>query len=160
MSKTDFKIKTLDELMMIRERFKKKRKKLVQCDGVFDLVRFGHIGSFEYAQEQGDGVYVVIVGDKFVRKGQGRPLFTENIRARWLASLEAVDYVLINQAEGPREVIKRIQPDILVKGEGYITKPTDGFLLDKSLVEFYGGRVCFAPEPIHSTDIIQKIYSL
>lgn len=153
------KIKTVDELIVIRAQLAKNNQKLVQCDGVFDLVHFGHIEHFVYARAQGDAVYVIIVGDKFVRKGPGRPLFAEGVRARWLASLEAVDYVVVNQDGGPYEVIKKIRPDVLVKGVSYHTEPTEGFLRDRALVESYGGRVAFAPEPIHSTEIIQKMYT-
>lgn len=153
------KIKTVRELCAIKKKLMNESKKLVQCDGVFDLIHFGHIEHFDFAKKQGDIVYVVVVGDKFVRKGPHRPLFNEEIRAKWLAGLADVDYIIVNQAEGPYEIIKQVQPDVLVKGEGYQTKPTEGFLRDKALVESYGGRVAFAPEPIHSTEIITKMYS-
>ena len=122
------------------------------------MVHPGHIEYFIHAKKQGDILYVVLVGDKFVEKGPGRPLFPEKVRAAWVAALEPVDYVIIHQDIGPYKIIEQAQPQVLVKGASYQTKPTEGFKHDRALVESYGGRIEFAPEPMHSSEIIQKIY--
>ena len=138
----------------------KNGKTLVQCDGVFDLVHPGHIEYFRIGKALGDFLYVVIVADKFVQKGPGRPLFDELTRAKWIAALECVDYVVINQDYGPLKLIERIRPHVLVKGRLYETQPTNGFTKDRLAVEDYGGRVEFVDELQRSSDIISRIYDL
>lgn len=156
--KIQSKIKTPKEFISLFKKLKASGKTLVQCDGVFDLVHPGHIDYFWRAKENGDVLYVVVVADKFVQKGPGRPLFDENLRAMWVAAIEGVDYVVINNDLGPHNLIKIIKPDFLVKGVSYVDNPTEGFLLNKKLVESYGGKVKFVKELNHSTDIINKIY--
>lgn len=152
------KIKTPRQFLVLAKKLKRLGKKLVQCDGVFDLVHPGHIHYFRQAKKQGHILYVALVADKFVRKGKGRPVFNQNLRAGWVAGIEGVDYVVVNNDFGPYELIKKIHPDVLVKGESYRRHPTEGFLRDKQLVESYGGRVFFSRElNIHSTDLLKKL---
>ena len=151
------KIKTPQEFIRLAHALKKEGKVLVQCDGVFDLVHPGHIDYFWRAKEQGDILYVVIVADAFVRKGPGRPLFDQDLRALWVAAIEGVDYVIVNNDFGPRKIMEEVRPDVLVKGAEYQVSPTDGFLLAKQFVESYGGRGEFVKELAHSSEIIQKI---
>lgn len=155
------KIKTQAELLEIINNHKSHGKTIVQCDGVFDLVHPAHIHYFTQAKAQGDILYVSVVADAFVNKGPGRPLFDEQTRAYWVAGIDGVDYVLINNDAGPYKLIETIHPDVIVKGETYKTKPTEGFLRDKTLVESYGGRVHFSQEmPLHSTETIKKILAM
>lgn len=159
------KIVTIDALRAFRHSPSNHARKWVQCDGVFDLLHLGHIESFifakSYAADLGPSwlptLYVVVVGDGFVRKGAGRPLFDQDTRAKWIAAIEAVDYVVINQAEGPHLVIADVKPDFLAKGIEYATSPKEGFVKDRALVESYGGSVIFTPETMHSTDIIKRL---
>ena len=156
--KIKLKIKTPEEFLNLAREFKKQKKILVQCDGVFDLVHPGHIDCFWQAKAKGDVLYVVLVANRFVQKGPGRPLFDQDLRAMWVAAIEEVDFVVINNDYGPYQLIKKIQPSILVKGVDYKINPTEGFLLDKALIESYGGKVEFVKELTHSSDIIKKIY--
>lgn len=151
------KIHTPRSFEPIAKALKKKGKRLVQCDGVFDLLHPGHIEYFHFAKEHGDILYVVIVADAFVQKGPGRPIFNETIRSRWIASLACVDYVIINKDIGPQSVIEKIQPDILAKGRGYKKTPTEGFLRNRASVESYGGKVLFAPELMHATPLLERL---
>lgn len=154
------KIKSSNVFEQLGAQMRKNGTKLVQCDGVFDLVHPGHIDSFQRGKTYGDVLYVVIVADKFVQKGPSRPLFDESTRAGWVAAIECVDFVIVNYDYGPLEIIKKVQPSVLVKGRQYETKPTSGFLNDKAAVETYGGRVVYVEELQQSTKIIDKIYSL
>ncbi|MDP3710206.1 MAG: adenylyltransferase/cytidyltransferase family protein [bacterium] len=152
------KIKNKDEFVSLVKELKGQGKKLVQCDGVFDLVHPGHIHYFAQAKSLGDILYVVVVSDAFVQKGKGRPFFDQDIRALWVAGIGSVDFVVINDGYGPYNIIEAVQPDLLVKGISYQKKATDGFLKDKALVESYGGKVFFSDElDIHSTNIFEKI---
>ena len=153
------KIKSRETFLTLGAQLRDNGKKLVQCDGVFDLVHPGHIDSFQRAKAFGDILYVVIVADKFVEKGPRRPLFDEMTRANWVAALECVDYVIVNDDYGPFEIIEKVRPHILVKGRLYKSEPTSGFLKDKAAVEAYGGRVVLVEELQRSTEIINKIYS-
>lgn len=153
------KIKDPDEFSFISARLRKQKKRLVQCDGIFDLVHPGHAAYFAMAKTQGDILYVVLVTDRFVRKGPGRPVFDQETRAMWVAGIQGVDYVIINDDYGPYKVIKAVRPDVLVKGDSYERDPTEGFLRDRSLVESYGGKLFFIPETdMHSTEIFKKIH--
>ena len=154
------KIKSSNDFEQLGAQMRKNGTKLVQCDGVFDLVHPGHIDSFQRGKTYGDVLYVVIVADEFVEKGPSRPLFDESTRASWVAAIECVDFVIVNYDYGPLEIIKKVQPSVLVKGRQYETKPTSGFLDDKAAVESYGGRVAYIEELQRSTQIIEKIYSL
>ena len=153
------KIKSPEEFSLIAHDLRAQGKTLVQCDGIFDLVHPGHMALFTLAKTQGHILYVVLVTDHYVRKGPGRPEFNQETRALLVAGCEGVDYVVINDDYGPYKVIQAVQPDVLVKGESYITNPSEGFLRDKVLVESYGGRVFFVTEYMHSTQIFQRIHA-
>ena len=77
---------------------KKKEKKIGLCHGGFDLLHPGHIKHFESAKSLCDVLFVSVTSDKFVseRKGSGRPIFNDTLRAFSIASLEFVDYVFIS----------------------------------------------------------------
>src|SRR3989344_2407631 len=90
------KIIDLDTLAGVVKNYRKKGKVVVHCHGVFDLMHPGHIMHFESAKKQGDILIVTITQDTHVNKGPGRPVFTEDVRARTIASLSIVDHVAIN----------------------------------------------------------------
>ena len=75
------KIKPLFELAKVIDDLKKKGKTIVQCHGVFDLVHLGHIRHFNLAKKEGDVLVITITRDKYVKRGPGRPIFNENLRA-------------------------------------------------------------------------------
>lgn len=154
------KVVSLADFLVIVEALRNEKKRIVQCDGVFDLVHPGHIEYFSRAKEYGDILYVVVVTDTHVKKGTGRPLFSHDIRSLWVASLTSVDYVVVNDEPGPHNILEAVRPDVLVKGAEYEVTPTEGFLKNRCLVESYGGRVAFVKEIAHSSHILQKIYSL
>src|SRR3989344_4963959 len=80
------KIVPLDTLGKVVSNLKKQWKTIVHCHGVFDLMHPGHIMHFEAAKKQGDILVVTITQDQHVNKGLCRPVFTQDVRARTIAS--------------------------------------------------------------------------
>ncbi|NUM88318.1 MAG: D-glycero-beta-D-manno-heptose 1-phosphate adenylyltransferase [Bdellovibrionales bacterium] len=93
-------------------------KKVVFTNGCFDLIHAGHVSYLEKARREGDALVVALNGDASVRrlKGAGRPLNPLRDRARVMAALECVDAVTWFHADTPLSTIRKILPDVLVKG--------------------------------------------
>ena len=87
--------------------------------GVFDIFHIGHKRHLENAKSYADFLVVSITTDKFVKKGPNRPIFNSMQRAELISSLEAVDYVYINNDETPIHLIKEIKPNFYIKGNDY-----------------------------------------
>ena len=113
------KILLFDELVKKVDEFKKTGKTIVQTHGIFDLIHPGILMHLNLAKKQGDILIVTVVKDKDVRKGPGRPIFPENLRAENVASLEQVDYVCSVDNEIPFECVKKLKPDVFAKGQAY-----------------------------------------
>ena len=105
-------------LLLTIKSLKQKNKKIVFTNGCFDLLHVGHIRYLQQARSLGDCLIVGVNSDKSVQilKGPTRPIQSENDRAEILAALNAVDYTILFTEETPLELIKKIQPDFLVKG--------------------------------------------
>lgn len=156
--KTDSKILPLRELESEIAHLRYSAQKfsghrVVMTTGVFDLVHPGHLDYFEKAKSFGNILVVSIVDDKFVRKGLGRPVFSENLRLSWLAALEVVDFVVLNGNYGPWNVMKAIRPDVYVKGYNL----TPGLRKDIATMKTLGGQTILIPEIMHSTEIFRLI---
>src|SRR5476649_2476442 len=117
--KTSKKILPLKEIAKRIEEVKAKGKKVVQCHGVFDIVHLGHIRHFNMAKKEGDVLLVTLTADKYVKRGPGRPIFNEQLRAEYLASLSMVDYVGIVNAETATESLRILKPNFYAKGQDY-----------------------------------------
>jgi bifunctional ADP-heptose synthase (sugar kinase/adenylyltransferase) len=142
------KILLLDELVDKVNELRKSRKTVVQSHGVYDLIHPGIIKHLNSAKKQGDVLVVTIIKDRDVRRGSGRPVFTEGLRAENVASLEYVDYVAIVDDSIPYECLKRIRPDVFAKGQAY--KERDRKIhgdIFKEEREFYFGK-----SRLHETD--------
>ena len=102
----------------IAEHYRKIQKKIVFTNGCFDLLHIGHIRYLKEAQKLGDVLIVGINTDASVKrlKGPTRPVQNEDDRAEILASLKSVTHTILFDQETPLELIKLIQPDVLVKG--------------------------------------------
>lgn len=98
---------------------KKKKKKIVLCHGVFDLFHIGHIRHIKFAKSHGDILVISITKDRFINKGNGKPVFNENLRAELISTIEYVDYVYISESETAIDVINLIKPDVYCKGNEY-----------------------------------------
>jgi D-beta-D-heptose 7-phosphate kinase/D-beta-D-heptose 1-phosphate adenosyltransferase len=93
-------------------------KKIVFTNGCFDLLHVGHLKVFSECKKKGDVLVVGLNSDSSVRrlKGSGRPLVNEQERAFMLANLEPIDYVAIFSDLTPEKLIRKVHPDVLVKG--------------------------------------------
>ena len=111
------KILTWDKLKKTVDRLKAKNKKIVFTNGCFDIIHMGHVRYLKQAKALGDILIVGLNSDKSVSSIKPkRPINLQNHRAEVLSSLEMVDYIVLFDEETPDELIKLIQPDILVKG--------------------------------------------
>lgn len=113
------KIKKLSELIKICSDQKSRRKKVVLCHGVFDLLHLGHIKHFQKARNFGDILIVSITSSKFVNKIPGRPFFSDIQRQEALQSIQYIDYVFCNKDYTPINLIKKIKPNFYCKGPDY-----------------------------------------
>ena len=113
------KIYSLENLKNILQKEKKRKKKIILCHGVFDLLHIGHIKHLEKSKNLGDKLVVTITADKYVSKGPNRPVFNEHLRCEAIASLKVVDYVAINYSESAVLPIKYLKPDFYCKGKDY-----------------------------------------
>jgi D-beta-D-heptose 7-phosphate kinase/D-beta-D-heptose 1-phosphate adenosyltransferase len=115
--------KVLSGKKMLAEikRLQKAGKKIVFTNGCFDLLHLGHIKLFEKAKSLGDILIVAINSDKSLKrlKGSKRPLVCEKERSELLLALKPVDYAVIFEEETPKEILRKLRPDILVKGGDY-----------------------------------------
>ncbi|MFH1309975.1 MAG: PfkB family carbohydrate kinase [Candidatus Omnitrophota bacterium] len=149
MEKIYSKIKKLSELKIAVARLKKQNKKIAHCHGVFDLIHPGHVRHLVAAKKEADILVVTVTADKFVRKGPGRPVFNENLRAETLASFSQVDYVAINYAPDATGCIRLLKPDVYVKGQDYRDKSKDvtgKITEEEEAVIAVGGRISFTNE--------------
>ncbi len=136
------KILLFDDLIDKVRACQKAEKVVVQSHGIFDLIHPGIIKHLVSAKEQGDILIATVIKDKDVRKGPGRPIFPDSLRAENVAFLSMVDYVCIVPDERPFECIKRIRPDIFAKGKSI--KDHDNIIHDKIFAEekeLYFGKV-------------------
>jgi rfaE bifunctional protein nucleotidyltransferase chain/domain len=133
------KVKSLGALKKTISLLKRKGKKIVFTNGCFDLLHYGHIKYLEHAKAKGDILIVAINSDDSVKriKGDKRPLVSEFDRARVIASLACVDYVVIFVQDTPFEVIAALRPDVLIKGSDWAKQDIVG----ADIVKSDGGKV-------------------
>ena len=136
---------------------KKGGQKIVFTNGCFDIVHAGHIAYLEAARACGDVLILGLNTDKSVRenKGPARPINNEIDRARVVGALKAVDYVVLFGEKTAETIIKKVKPDVYVKGADY----TLATLPEAKIVQEYGGRVEFIPIVAgrSTTGVIEKI---
>ena len=114
-------------------------KCIVFTNGCFDLLHVGHLHILQEAAHEGDILIVGLNSDVSIRqlKGPGRPLIPEQERASLLAAFDCVDAVILFDEDSPKNLIKQVKPDVLVKGSDYRIDQVIG----KEDVEAYGGKV-------------------
>ena len=163
MPKFNSKIKDIKNLALLIRRFKSAGKKVVLAHGSFDLFHHGHMHYLNEAKKQGDILVVSVVADRFVRKGFSKPIFNELTRLNSIAFLSPVDYVVLCNDFGPWEIIKKLRPNIYVKGkdsESQLDNPKSGVGLDKRSVESAGGKMVFTKTlQIPSENVLNKHFS-
>ena len=139
MAATPAPVLTIDAAALWAEEQRRAGRRVVFTNGVYDLVHPGHIEYLEAAKAAGDVLIVAVNSDRSVRanKGPSRPILPEDERAELIAGLRAVDAVVIFDAETPADVIRRVQPDVLVKGADWAADAIVG----RDTVEARGGQV-------------------
>ena len=138
---------------------RRRGRRVVFTNGVFDLLHPGHLDLLQRARGLGDLLVVAINTDASVRrlKGPQRPFMRDSQRAFMLASLEAVDYVVKFGEDTPLRLIRQVAPDVLVKGGDWKT----GAIVGREFVEGRGGRVIRLPirKGFSTTGIARRIRS-
>ncbi len=151
------KIKDVEVLVGILNEHRKKHDKIVFTNGCFDILHIGHIEYLKFARKQGDLLVVGLNTDRSVKsqKGPTRPFVSETERAKMLAALEDVTYVVLFDETTPINLITAVRPDVLVKGEDW----KDAGVVGSEFVESYGGKVVLAPfvEGVSTTNIVSRI---
>lgn len=130
------------------------------CHGGFDLLHPGHIIHFESAKRMGDALMVSVTSDRFVagRKGSGRPVFSEQLRAYNIAALQCVDYVVITDFEKAVPILELLQPSYYIKGPDFIDKTTPGITAEREAISRVGGEMKYTNDPkLSTTEIIEYI---
>jgi len=157
---TGNKVRQIDSLIKELTEHRRQNATIVFTNGCFDVVHRGHIEFLRFCRMQGNIVVVGLNSDSSVKtiKGPDRPINNQYDRAGVLAALETVDYITIFDEPDPLNLIKKIKPDVLVKGQDWAQKGVVG----TELVESYGGRVALAPlvKGKSSTATIEKLKSL
>lgn len=140
------KLKTVDELQKILGKNPRK-KKVIMCHGVFDVVHPGHLRHLLYARSKASILVASITPDKFINKGIYRPHIPEDLRAINLAAFEIVDYVIIDDFATPINNLRKLQPDLFAKGYEYtpMLEHNLNTLEEINVVREYGGEVIFTP---------------
>lgn len=146
-----------DQLNQVLAYWHFKGFKIVFTNGCFDILHLGHVDYLSKARSLGDLLIIGLNTDVSVTrlKGANRPVNNQEARARMLASMSFVDAIIYFGDDTPYELIKQIQPDILVKGSDY--KPEE--IVGADVVLAKGGNI----ETIHflegysTTGLIEKL---
>lgn len=126
-------------MITIRRRLKRRGRRVVFTNGVFDILHAGHAALLKKAASYGDVLVLGLNSDASVRrlKGANRPIVPFRDRAKLLASLRVVDYVVGFSQDTPLNLIEKLLPDVLVKGADY--KLTE--IVGAECVKAAGGEV-------------------
>jgi D-beta-D-heptose 7-phosphate kinase / D-beta-D-heptose 1-phosphate adenosyltransferase len=130
---------------------------VVVAGGCFDLMHAGHVSFLANARKLGDCLVVCLNSDASVTKlkGPDRPVVSARDRAEVLAALGCVDGVVVFSEDTPAEALRRIRPDVYVKGGDYRVEDVP----EAAVVEEWGGRTVILPymEGHSTSHIIEKI---
>ena len=156
MRKIEDKVLTRAAMQAECGRLRQAGKKIVFTNGSFDLLHDGHVSYLQFAREQGDLLIVGLNSDASVRryKGPKRPILEQEHRARMLAALEVVDYVVIFDEDEPRDLIAALLPDVLVKAEDWAH-----YVSGRDVVEAHGGKVILAKmvAGLSTSELIRRV---
>jgi len=149
-------IVSLEEALAIRARLQAEGKTVVFTNGHFDLLHAGHVDYLQKAKALGDVLIVGLNSDASTRalKGGNRPIVPQDQRARLLAALACVDYVLIFEETTAKSLVEALKHELYVKGGDW---GEDRIPPEAEVVTSYGGRVRILPYlPGHSTTKLIK----
>jgi rfaE bifunctional protein nucleotidyltransferase chain/domain len=146
------------ELRKVLAEQRRAGRSVVFTNGCFDLLHPGHVRSLREARDFGDLLVVGLNSDRSVGrlgKGPGRPILGENERAELLAALEMVDFVTLFDEDTPLELIRAVEPDVLVKGGDW----NEADIVGAEFVRGRGGRVermTYYPG-LSTTEVLRRI---
>ena len=152
------KIVSQDQALKELKTWREKNKKIVFTNGCFDIIHPGHIDYLSQARDLGDILVLGLNTDQSVRrlnKGLNRPINDERTRAYVLAGLASVDLIVFFDEETPYNLIKLLQPNVLVKGQDYEVEKIIGF----DILKENGGQVITIPflDGYSTSSLIKKI---
>lgn len=163
MNKIDFilsKIIPAEKLDSLLTLWRFQQKKIVFTNGCFDLLHLGHVDYLCKAADFGDVLMIGLNTDASVGrlKGSGRPVNDQQARAMLLAALQFVHAIVLFDEDTPYELIKKVQPDVLVKGKDYQATEVVGY----DIVKAKGGSVqtIDLAEGYSTTNLIRRIRKL
>lgn len=129
---------------------KKRGQHIVFANGCFDTLHVGHVRYLNGARNEGDILVVGVNADSSVcaLKGPGRPILDENARARLVAALRSVDYVLLFGESTVAPLLEALRPDVHAKGTDYTLETVP----ERATAAQLGMRVAIVGDPkVHST---------
>ncbi|PIN89510.1 D-glycero-beta-D-manno-heptose 1-phosphate adenylyltransferase [Candidatus Pacearchaeota archaeon CG10_big_fil_rev_8_21_14_0_10_32_14] len=154
------KVKSIEEVEQLVKMHKYDGKIIVTTNGSFDILHCAHVNLLERAKDEGDILVVLMNSDGSIQryKGLTRPIIPEIERARMVASLECVDYVVIFDEDKPLDYLERIKGHIHVKGGSW---DKDRINEEKIFVERWSGiyKTFELEEGFSTTNIINEILS-
>lgn len=150
-------IKSKEELNCILSEWRFHNEKIVFTNGCFDVLHYGHIEYLAKAASIGSKLILGVNTDTSVKKlkGEKRPINSEKARALTLAALVFVDKVVFFEEDTPLELIRQVQPDVLVKGGDYRPEEIVGY----EVVKDKGGEILTLDfvKGYSTTEILEKI---
>ena len=148
-----------DEIVSLMALEGNKKPVIVFTNGCFDIIHSGHLDLLKEAKSYGDKLIVGLNSDKSISKlkGPDRPIISQSERKKILSALKFVDEVVIFNEENPLKLIKKLKPNILVKGADYTKEQVVG----GKFVESYGGQIKLVKltKGKSTSNIIDKISS-
>jgi rfaE bifunctional protein kinase chain/domain len=156
--KVNKKILSVNELL-VKIKSLRKKKKIAHCHGTFDIVHPGHLRHLAYSKQKSDILIASITSDKHITKSKEGPYVPEYLRAFNLASLEIVDFVVIDYNQTPLNLLSKLKPNYFVKGFEY--KKNNIHLKTREEIKIlskFGGEILFSPgDVVYSSTALQKI---
>lgn len=154
------KIKSKETLLEELKALRSTNKKIVFTNGCFDILHPGHVDYLAQARDLGDFMVLGLNTDNSVRslnKAPNRPVNNEHTRALVLAGLTSIDAIVFFDEQTPYELIKFLQPNVLVKGDDYAVEKIVGY----DILQANGGEVKTIPflEGYSTTKLIERIVS-
>lgn len=153
----------IDHLLNSKKKIKRflqttKNKKVGMCHGVFDVVHLGHLKHFEFAKKKVDFLVVSLTSDRFVKKGDDRPIFSTTQRLQFLSKIKSIDFLIISDNETSEKNIKSIKPTYYFKDQEYkFIDLTRNIEKELSVLKKYNGKILYTNlETFSSSKIINK----
>lgn len=152
------KLSNADELLAELQLRRDRGETVAFTNGCFDILHAGHVDFLQRSRGEATVLVVGLNSDASVRrlnKGDDRPINRFEHRAAVIGALECVDYVVSFDDPTPESLIRKIRPDVLVKGEDWAEKGVVG----REFVESTGGRVVLLPlvDGLSTTALVERI---